>query len=261
MLRVAARAPGFTASMGLRLFETNPDLVAQQRQRLGNLPAKWLTEFDDLGDGPLLVIANEFFDALPIRQFVRRADGWHERLIGLRDGARSFGLSPVAIPNDSMPPAIRDAAEGEVYEIGLAAMQVMGRLAPEIARRGGAILAIDYGHAETRTGATLQAVSRHAYADPLDNPGELDISAHVDFGALGETAAAAGLVVQPVTSQGEFLVRLGIRERAATLAAANPDQAEAILVQCDRLIAPEQMGTLFKVFAAASPGLVPEGFT
>lgn len=259
MLRVATRAPGLAEGLDVRLFETNPDLLVQQKQRLAPYPARWLADFDELGEGPLIVIANEFFDALPIRQFVRGRNGWHERMIGLENGKRVFGLSPTPLPNESMPPAIRGAAEGEVYEANLAGVTLMNRLAGPVAARGGAILLVDYGYGATQTGETLQAVRRHAYADPLEAPGECDISAHVDFGALGEAAAAAGLRVHPLADQGDFLVRLGIAERAKALIAANPAHADAIRAQRERLTAPDQMGRLFKAFAATSPGLIPPG--
>jgi len=260
MLRVACRAPGFRDALDLRLFETNPELIAQQNARLEPYEPKWIDSFEKVGDGPLLVVANEFFDALPIRQFVRGKDGWHERMVGLRDGKRAFGLSPTPIPASAMPEAVRNAAEGEVLEVGIAGGEVMNRLAGQVARVGGAILAIDYGYGRTQTGETLQAVRRHKYADPLEAPGEADISAHVDFEALATVARRAGLAVQPLTSQGAFLTRLGIGERARMLSAANPGSAEDITTALERLTGGQAMGELFKVLCAASPGLQPQGF-
>ena len=260
-LRVAGRAPGFAEALSLELFEADPLLLAEQRHRLATYRPRWIENFDLAADTPLLVVANEFLDALPIRQFVRGKDGWHERMVGLFDGHRGFGLSPTPIPASALPEAIRDAPEGAVYEAGLAATEVMSRLTRAVSRRGGAILALDYGYAETQTGETLQAVRRHAYADPLENPGEADLSAHVDFGALTTIARAAGLTVDPLASQGDFLKSLGILARAATLARANPGEAAAINAALDRLTGPTQMGSLFKVFCAHSPGLQPEGFS
>ena len=259
ILRVGAKAPGFIEALDLRLFDTDPALVAEQRTRLGAYKPHWIESFELPGDAPLLIVANEFFDAMPIRQFVRAKDGWHERLVGLTDGKRSFGLSPTPVPAAAMPAAIGEAKAGEVYEAGLAANQVMERLAKAVGRRGGALLAIDYGYAFTQTGETLQAVSRHAYADPLAKPGEVDLSAHVDFGLLSETAHNAGLRVHPVTEQGEFLRNLGIVERSAVLERSNPAAAKTVEAALARLIDPEQMGQLFKVFVAASPGLMPQG--
>ena len=260
MLRVACRAEGFRDALDLRLFETNPALIAEQNARLEPYEPKWIDAFEKVGQGPLMVVANEFFDALPIRQFVRMEDGWHERMVGLNDGKRSFGLNPTPIPASAMPDAVGDAPANSVLEVGLASGEVMKRLAAIVSTQGGAILAIDYGYGRTQTGETLQGVRRHQYADVLEAPGETDLSAHVDFEALGNVAAKAGLAVHPPATQGEFLTRLGINERATALSAANPGSASDIAAAKARLVAPEQMGTLFKAFCAASPGLAPPGF-
>jgi len=260
VLRVACRAPGFRDGLDLRLFETSPVLVAQQRAKLESYDPQWVESFEQVGDGPLLVVANEFFDALPIRQFVRKPDGWHERLVGLVDGRRAFGLSPTPIPPETMPAAVADAAPDTLIEVCFAGAEIMSRLAKIVARQGGSILAIDYGYPATRTGETLQGVRRHAYADVLENPGDTDLSAHVDFGTLAAAARGAGLAVQPLATQGQFLTRLGIAERARALAGANPGAADAIRAAQDRLVGTDQMGELFKAFCAHSPGLVPAGF-
>ncbi|QMV01136.1 class I SAM-dependent methyltransferase [Devosia sp. D6-9] len=259
VMRVTKRAEGFANAAHLQLFETNSVLKAEQDKRLGQYLPYWADEIDAVSDDPLLVVANEFFDALPIRQFVKGEDAWHERQVGLRDGKRAFGLSPTPIPAEILPEEVRNAPVGAIYEAGIAASDVMARLAARVAAQGGAILAIDYGYGRTQTGETLQAVARHAYADPLAEPGEADLSAHVDFDALGKVATAAGLVVQPLTPQGLFLKRIGIGERAAALARANPSEMGNIETALKRLIAPEQMGDLFKVFVATSPGLKPIG--
>jgi NADH dehydrogenase [ubiquinone] 1 alpha subcomplex assembly factor 7 len=259
-LRVAARAEGFVDALHLQLFEANPALRAQQQARLGRYHPYWADEIDAVSDDPLFVVANEFFDALPIRQFVKADDGWHERLIGLRDGGRVFGLAPTPIANEAMPAAVREAEPGEVYEAGLAARDVVIRLGRRIAGQQGALLAIDYGYAETRTGETLQAIRSHAFADLLESPGEADISAHVDFGALAAAARETGLTVAPLATQGDFLGRLGMNERAAALARANPGQADVVEAARLRLTAPAQMGELFKVFCGHSGKLEPLGF-
>lgn len=251
-LRVATRAEGFADALHLQLFETNAALKAEQAQRLGPYLPYWADQVDAVGDGPLIVVANEFFDALPIRQFVRGEEGWHERQIGLREGNLAFGLSPLAIGNDAMPAEVRSARPGEIYEVNLAAVDIMQRLGAIIRRQGGALLVIDYGYDRTQTGETLQAVRGHAFADPLQAPGETDISAHVDFAALARAAASAGLNVAPLATQGEFLGRLGIAERATRLARANPSQTDEIAQALRRLVAPEEMGTLFKAFCAMS---------
>ncbi len=258
-LRVASRADGFANALHLQLFETNAELKAQQLARLGDYTPYWASEIDAVSEDPLFVIANEFFDALPIRQFVKGESGWHERLVGLKEENRVFGLSPTPIPSSAMPEAVRNAELGEVYEANLAAADVMQKLSKIVARQGGAILAIDYGYAKTRTGETLQAIRKHTFVDPLDAPGSADLSAHVDFGALSEAATTAGIVAHRVTGQGDFLKRLGIVERADMLSKANPGQAPAIAAALRRLTDSAEMGELFKAFVAASPGLEPPG--
>lgn len=260
ILRVACRASGFRDGLKLKLFETNPVLTGEQRNRLASYEPQWLENFEQFDDGPILVVANEFFDALPIRQFVRKPDGWHERVVGLVDGKRSFGLSPTPISNETMPTAVAGADTDSVFEVCFAGSEVMSRLAKAVAKQGGSILAVDYGYARTQTGDTLQGVRNHAFADVLEAPGEIDLSAHVDFGALTAVAREVGLAVQPLATQGEFLTRLGINERANALAGANPGSAEDIRVARERLTGKEQMGDLFKVFCTHSPGLVPPGF-
>jgi NADH dehydrogenase [ubiquinone] 1 alpha subcomplex assembly factor 7 len=258
-LRVAAKAEGFLDACHLQLFETNPALKAQQAERLGQYNPYWASEIDAVADDPLIVVANEFFDALPIRQFVKAADGWHERQVGLRDGKRTFGLSPTPIPGDAMPEAVRNAADGETYEVSLATADALQRLGKRIAAQRGAILAIDYGYAATQTGETLQAIRRHSFADVLEAPGEIDLSAHVDFDALGRVAADLGLKVEPLATQRDFLARLGIVERASALARANPEQLDALAAALRRLTDSSEMGTLFKVFCASAGDVEPIG--
>ena len=260
MLRVACRAEGFRDGLDLRLFETNPALIAEQHARLEAYDPKWIDSFEKVGDGPLLVVANEFFDALPINQFVLMADGWHERMVGLTEGKRSFGLNPTPIPAGAMPQALSSAQTNSVFEVGLAGSEVMKRLAATVSTQGGVILAIDYGYEKTQTGETLQGVRRHRYADVLDTPGETDLSAHVDFEALGQAASGKGLTVHKLATQGQFLTRLGINERANALSTANPGSAADIESARARLVEATQMGNLFKAFCAASPGLMPQGF-
>jgi NADH dehydrogenase [ubiquinone] 1 alpha subcomplex assembly factor 7 len=259
-LRAASRAEGFIDAAHLQLFETNPALRAMQAERLGQYHPYWQSEIGAVSDDPLIVVANEFFDALPIRQYVKAADGWHERLVGLRDENLAFGLSPTALSSKTMPAAVRDAPDGAVYEAGLAATQALTEIARRVSANGGAILAIDYGYGETQPGETLQAVARHQFADPLDHPGEVDLSAHVDFGALAEAAHATGLKTMSLATQGEFLTRLGINERAAQLIRSNPGELANIEAGVHRLTDAAQMGDLFKVFCAHSPGLEPLGF-
>jgi NADH dehydrogenase [ubiquinone] 1 alpha subcomplex assembly factor 7 len=259
-LRVAAKAEGFLDACHLQLFETNPALKAQQAERLGQYNPYWAGEVDSVAEDPLLVVANEFFDALPIRQFAKGEQGWHERQVGLREGKRVFGLSPTPIPESAMPSEVRGAALGEIYEVSLASADVVQQLGSRIRDQRGAILAIDYGYGELQTGETLQAVRSHAYVDPLEAPGEVDLSAHVSFGALRIVAEEVGLTVEKLSTQRDFLGGLGIVERASALARANPERIDEIGAALKRLTAPEEMGTLFKVFCAHSGDLQPLGF-
>jgi NADH dehydrogenase [ubiquinone] 1 alpha subcomplex assembly factor 7 len=258
-LRVASRAPGFATALDLKLFETNPVLIAMQRDHLAAYDPDWIDELETIADAPVLIIANEFFDALPIRQFVRQGDKWFERCVGLDDGRRVFGLSPNPYDGSLLPAPLHDAPDGAVAEIALAATQFMGRLAALVAPRGGAILAIDYGYERTQPGETLQALSRHAFVDPLAEPGNADLTTHVDFEALGYAARMAGLNVSPLVTQATFLTSLGLDQRARTLASANPALAQSIESARSRLVGNDQMGALFKVLCAASPGLQPAG--
>jgi NADH dehydrogenase [ubiquinone] 1 alpha subcomplex assembly factor 7 len=259
-LRAASKADGFENALHLQLFEQNALLRAEQEKRLGKYSPYWASEIDAVSEDPIFVVANEFFDALPIKQFVRTDDGWHERLVGLIDGKRALGLSPTPISESAAPAEVRGAYSGEILELSPAAVDTMQRLAKKVALQGGAILALDYGYASTQTGETLQAVKSHAFADVLDEPGDADISAHVNFGVLGDAARADGLAVPPIVNQGDFLIRLGLGERAKALALANPKEAANIARAIERLTSPQQMGSLFKVFCAHSPGLRPAGF-
>ncbi|MDB5506638.1 MAG: class SAM-dependent methyltransferase [Devosia sp.] len=260
LLRAATKADGFADALHLQLFESSPPLRTEQATRLGDYHPYWSESLDVAAGDPVFVIANEFFDALPLRQYVRATDGWHERLVGHDGDTLMFGLSPIPIANDAMPVAVQSAAPGEIYETNLAAARVIQQLSTTIARQGGALLAIDYGYARTQTGDTLQAVRDHGFANVLDRPGETDLSAHVDFETLAAVATTAGLVAPPLATQGDFLMRLGIAERAKSLARANPQTADAIATALTRLTAPEAMGTLFKVLCIMSPGLQPAGF-
>jgi SAM-dependent MidA family methyltransferase len=210
----------------------------------------WVDTVDRIGGTrPLFLIANEFFDALPVRQFQRVGDIWRERVVGLRDGALVFGLSgPVALPGTDR----QDVADGGIVEICPAAAPIMGWIGARIAAAGGAGLIVDYGGARS-LGDTVQAVRGHAYTDPLAAPGLADLTAHVDFGALA--AAAGPALASAPTPQGVFLERLGITARARALA-RGLDEAdlEAHVAAHRRLTHPEEMGTLFQTLALTAPG-------
>lgn len=244
------------------LVETSPSLRAHQSAAVAH--AHFHDDVESLPtDAPLLVVANEFFDALPIAQAVKAADGsWREMMVGL--GGEGRVLAPVIGErrvDARVPEAVREAAEGAIHESCPVGATIMLTLARRIARQGGAAILIDYGYEGPVLGDTLQAVRAHAYADPYADPGENDLTAHVDFTLLGNAARQEGLRVHGVVGQGEFLERLGLGARARMLAQAAPDRAQDIETARRRLAAPDQMGRLFKVLAVTHPDWpTPEGF-
>ncbi|MBI4967514.1 MAG: SAM-dependent methyltransferase [Rhodospirillales bacterium] len=254
LLRVAALRPAFAKAIDLHLVETSKALRARQKQALGGRPARWHDSFDEVPEGPLLLVANEFLDALPVRQWVRREDGWRERLVGVADGRLAFQESPD--PDPGAPAILASAHQaaplGVIVEHCPTAHALIAKIAQRIARAGGYALFIDYGPAASAPGDSLQAVRRHRPAPILERPGRADLTAHVDFQALAETAGLAGVAVFGPLGQGVWLERLGIVLRTqALIARAPPDTAHALARATQRLIAPTEMGTLFKTMALA----------
>jgi SAM-dependent MidA family methyltransferase len=258
LLRAARLAPKMVEGLEVTLVETSAPLTLTQQERLAGAPIRWVTRLDEVtGDGPVILIANEVLDCLPARQFIRTATGWAERMVGLTDeGDLTFGLSPR--PVEGLFPK---ASQGAVLELS-AAQEAMGaEIAVLIATRGGAGLLIDYGRDSEGFGDTLQALRSHQKYGPLDHPGLDDLTIHADFPAVLKAAQAEGVEVA-ITAQGAFLQRLGIVARAESLAKARPDQSAIIERQLERLIAPEQMGDLFKVAGLWSKDLPqPPGFS
>lgn len=260
--RAAARAaPAFLAAADIVLVETSAPLRARQRKALGSAPPRWAERLDAVQAGaPLIVLANEFLDCLPARQFVRTGAAWAERRVGLgADGGFRFGLSPPP-GGFAPPPWAAEAPEGSVLEVSPAQERLGAELGARLVCDGGAALLIDYGRAAPGFGDTLQALRRHAQADPLAAPGEADLTVHADFPAVAAAARAAGAEASRVLTQSELLQRLGIAARAEALARARPDQAERLGRQLHRLLAPGEMGELFKALAVTSPGLEAPGF-
>ena len=259
LLRAARVRPAFREAAAVHLVESSPRLRAVQEATLAGQAVTWHAAIDTLPPGPSIVVANEFFDALPIRQYARTGGGWAERMVGLDgEGRLAFGLRPAGGASPSPALALPEAGrEGEpILEVSPAATAIMAALAARIARDGGALLAIDYGYEGPAFGDTLQAMRRHAFVDPLADPGEADLTAHVDFAALARAASEGGARPRPLLTQGAFLTRLGIGTRAARLAAGkDAGAAAAIAAAVRRLTAPEAMGTLFKVLAVAHSGL------
>ncbi|RYY28217.1 MAG: class I SAM-dependent methyltransferase [Sphingomonadales bacterium] len=255
-LRAMAKA-GLTPPVDL--VENSPVLRAAQAECVPN--AEFHLDLIGLhDDAPLLVVANEFFDALPIRQLIATGEGWRERLVACQDtlflpisGDRSFDMI--------IPKHLLHADPGSVLETSPASVAILRGLAARLLEQGGAALIIDYGYEGPAIGDTLQAVKGHAYANPFDMPGEADLTAHVDFATLKEAAEFEGLIVHGPVTQGAFLSALGIAARTDALAAAAPERTEQLALDRDRLIDPEQMGELFKVIALTAPGWpIPAGF-
>jgi SAM-dependent MidA family methyltransferase len=255
ILRAAATVPAFGKAAEIHLVETSPTLRARQRETLKGVEVAWHERFEQVPDGPLLLVANELFDALPIRQYEKRQGLWHERLIGLDTaGGLAFVLGPEAGPD--VAPGVRDAPDGSLAEVCEAGRALAAALADRIARHGGAALIIDYGPAASAPGDSLQAVRSHQYHPVLETPGEADLTAHVDFQALAESARTAR--VWGPLAQGELLMRLGITARAGILArSGGPEVVADVTRQLRRLIDPAEMGTLFKTLAITHPALPP----
>jgi len=258
-------APDFRSALAVHLVETSRPLRDKQRSALAAASPTWHDRFENVPLGPALVVANEFFDALPIHQFLLTDAGWRERLVGV-DPERGTLRFEVAVGETEalaqLPAAMRAAPVGSLLELCPEAIALAREIGRRLAADGGAALVIDYGHPRSAPGETLQAVRGHAYADVLTNPGETDITAHVDFEALATAALAAGARVFGPCPQGSFLRALGIETRLALLIRdAAPEQAETLRRGCHRLIADTEMGNLFKVLAIAHPALpTPAGF-
>jgi NADH dehydrogenase [ubiquinone] 1 alpha subcomplex assembly factor 7 len=264
-LRAAGMVPGFLAAADIHLVETSPALTACQQDALAGRNVTWHKDFADVPAGPLVLVANEFFDALPVQQWVRTGTGWRRRCVGVdgADGGLRFVLSPRAEDGAlEIPKPVRGAPTGAVFEVCAEGLALAGAIGARLAGQGGAALIIDYGPAESAAGCSLQAVRNHAYHPVLSDPGHADLTAHVDFAALAHAARHAGAQSFGPVAQGDFLTGLGIAARMERLAGgAAPDQARAILAGGRRLIDADAMGTLFKVLALAAPALpAPAGF-
>ncbi|XDA96753.1 SAM-dependent methyltransferase [Sulfitobacter sp. LCG007] len=260
VLRATKSIPGFHAAVEITLVEASDRLAALQDEALAGYAVHRVALPEALPDQPMLLVANEFFDALPIRQFLRDGDGWRERLVGLGDeGALAFGLGPPRRMPE-LEHRLVDTRDGDLVEVSSAAQGVASAIGSRIAQHGGAALIIDYGDWRS-LGDTLQALKDKRPADPLEAPGEADLSAHVDFEAL---ALATPGAFTRLTPQGVFLERLGIAQRAKALARGMSGAAlDNHLAAHRRLTHPDEMGNLFKVMAfyptdaAPPPGLDP----
>ncbi len=262
ILRATRNVSGFHQAARIVLLEASQTLRDSQGKTLQAHSPQWINTVTDLPDMPLFLVANEFFDALPIRQFQRDGDGWRERLIGSDGTSLAFGLGPLAA-QAALQERFADTNDGDLVEFCAPAIPITSTVANRITTHGGTALIVDYGdwHA---LGDTFQALRKHKHADPLEAPGQTDLTAHVDFEPLAITARAAGCAHTRLTPQGVFLERLGITARAQSLAASQTGQVlDELIAAHRRLTHPEEMGNLFKVLgiypahAAPPPGLEP----
>ena len=260
-LRAARAVPGFLDAARVHLVEASGPLREAQRRALAGHPAAWHDRLEEVPEGPTLLVANEFLDALPVRQLVRAGDAWRERVVAATGGALRFALSPPMAPS-FLADRLTDTVEGDVVEWRPAVPPLMAEIERRIAGSGGAALLIDYGGWRSR-GDTLQAVRGHAFADPLEAPGEADLTAHVDFEAVRRGAPSLG--ASALATQGTFLERLGATARARALARGLEGRAlEEAVAAHRRLTHPDEMGGLFEVLALTErggpplPGLEPE---
>jgi NADH dehydrogenase [ubiquinone] 1 alpha subcomplex assembly factor 7 len=258
LLRAAATVPDFLGAVALYLVEASPLLRARQQSRLGHARPHFVAGIDALPEGPLLLVANEFLDALPIRQLVRGRTDWAERLVALDALDRLVFAAGPESPAATMlvPEPLRHHPPGTIVEICPAAAATAALLGRRFAQQPGAALFIDYGYSPSQPGPTLAAVRGHQPASVLDDPGESDLSAHVDFAFFAAAARHSGAAVHGPVAQSRFLVALGAERRLAALSArAPPPQCQELHAGLARLIEPRQMGSLFKVLGMTSPGL------
>lgn len=267
-LRAASGQPGFAKAARIQMVETSPVLTRVQQatlapvtQQYGYAEPEWLTSIDQLATGPLIIVANEFFDALPVRQFIKTDDGWREHCVIEADDKLAFAPAPAPVPGGVMlAPGLNDAPTGTIAELCPAATAITSELSQRIANTSGAILIIDYGYLQSAAGDTLQAMRDGKFVPVLEDPGEADLTTHVDFQALAESVVN-GTTAHPPATQGEFLLRLGMAQRAEMLKkGASADQAQAIETALHRLTDDDAMGTLFKVLAITAGRIEPAGF-
>jgi SAM-dependent MidA family methyltransferase len=259
-LRAVRVLPPMYQALHVHLVEINPVLREKQSATLSGVRnISWHENIDEVPEGPAVILANEYFDVLPIHQVVRRETGWHERVVDIdASGKLVFGATPEPLPRFEvlLPPLLRAAPVGAVFEWRPDAE--MMKIAARVREQNGAALIIDYGHLRSDAGDTFQAIARHSFTDPLKNPGQADVTAHVDFQALARAAEDIGARVHGPVTQGEFLKRLGIDTRAATLTAkATPEVSADIAAALKRLTDSGRggMGSMFKVMAVTSPNL------
>lgn len=249
-LRATRNIQGFHGAANVVLVEVSEPLREEQAERV--FEAEWAVRIEEAPPGPSIIVGNEFLDCLPVRQFLRGEDGWHEKLVGVNEADRiAFGLS-AAIPGPESDDEI-----GTVREIAPGLESIIYEIERRLHEAPGRALFIDYGYVKPEGADTLQALKNHKKVDPIETPGEADLTAHVDFARIAVLAEAAGVAVHGPITQGHFLRALGIEFRADALSKANPQHAERLKREVRRLTHNEEMGALFKVICLSSPNLPP----
>ncbi|MGL4489167.1 MAG: class I SAM-dependent methyltransferase [Rhizobiaceae bacterium] len=259
MLRTLGRLePSLKTTLQVHMVEVSPRLIALQKETLATsgFAVEWHETIFTLPKAPLGIIANELFDAIPVRPIIKHEGRWYEDMVTRGDGdtLKMIG-QPVTVDQALLPKGCETQPDGAVFELAPAREAFMASMANMLADQGGFGLFIDYGHAQSGFGDTVQAMKNHAYTNPLEDPGEADLTSHVDFEALSTVAKRNGLTVAQLLSQGEFLTQLGIENRTERLIAARPDQRDAFFAAFERLTKSDQMGNLFKVLGIAHPSI------
>lgn len=260
ILRVISLHPNMLKATNLVILESNSNFIELQKQKLAQYAPIWVKDLHELPQLPTLIISNEFADALPIRQFVYKTDAWFERCIGIDGDHLVFGLSPT--PHDTAEFELPDLTpeQDAIIEVAPVLKTLTKQISQHISINSGAWLCIDYGYKHTQFGETFQAISKHAFADPLENPGEVDLTAHVNFETIAKAGKLHGVWTSSILEQGEFLLGLGIAQRQQQLIRKNPLQEEKLVADLERLVSPYEMGKLFKAICLHSKELMPAVF-
>lgn len=255
ILRTTKLAPAFSEAMSVVLVETSERLIEKQRETLKEAKnVQWLKSIDEISTAPMLLVANEFLDALPFRQYIKANDKWREHCVGLdENGELTWVLGTGLLEQDGLPYNYEKEPDGAVFEVSTIRESFVERISQMIAERSGAALFIDYGHLESGFGDTFQAIAQHAYSDPLSNPGKADLTSHVDFAPFTNIASRSACYALPPLNQETFLLELGLLERAGKIGSGKSQtEQQQITAQAERLALPHEMGNLFKVFAISS---------